>query len=225
MDRSPISEWVHNFVLNRIKKLFWTFLTFLYTEITKYLLIFFLLKKNLSTTHIRLPSPSPFSHPSLSPPPFLPSPSPFFLLPLRCLPSPSPFSPLSLPLSPLFLPPSCFPLTPLHYSLGTTDCHAPVSVYSWRLLVNCFCVIYYSDEGVCFAIQKGLVASRSLIKYFKHNDMEDLERLLLEQQKEDKKVNPIGRDILLVCQKMGKKSFWSQSLVFLAACMKVQVEL
>ena len=53
-------------------------------------------------------------------------------------------------------------------------------------IVNVFC--YFSDEGVCFAIQKGLVASRSQIKYFKHNDMEDLERLLLEQQKEDKKV-------------------------------------
>ena len=46
----------------------------------------------------------------------------------------------------------------------------------------------FSDEGVCFAIQKGLVASRSVIKFFKHNDMEDLERLLVEQKKEDKRV-------------------------------------
>ena len=41
---------------------------------------------------------------------------------------------------------------------------------------------------MCFAIQKGLVASRSVIKFFKHNDMEDLERLLIEQKKEDKRV-------------------------------------
>lgn len=58
------------------------------------------------------------------------------------------------------------------------------------------CIIYmiiilyfYRDEGVCFSIQKGLVASRSRIKWFKHNDMEDLERLLLIQQDEDKKVH------------------------------------
>ena len=41
---------------------------------------------------------------------------------------------------------------------------------------------------MCFSIQKGMQASRSTIKRFKHNDMEDLERLLREQQEEDKKV-------------------------------------
>lgn len=53
-----------------------------------------------------------------------------------------------------------------------------------------FCPIVYicSDEAACFAIQKGLQASRSFIKYFKHNDMEDLERLLKEQELEDQKV-------------------------------------
>ena len=45
-----------------------------------------------------------------------------------------------------------------------------------------------SDDGVCFAIQKGLVASRSKIKYFRHNDMSHLEQLLEEQLKLDKKV-------------------------------------
>ena len=45
-----------------------------------------------------------------------------------------------------------------------------------------------SDEGVCFPIQKGLVASRSKVIYFKHNDMQDLERLIEEQIKLDKKV-------------------------------------
>jgi serine palmitoyltransferase len=45
------------------------------------------------------------------------------------------------------------------------------------------------DEGVHFAIQKGLTASRSRIKFFKHNDVDDLHRLLKEQAIEDKK-NP-----------------------------------
>nr|DBA22457.1 TPA: hypothetical protein GDO54_013484 [Pyxicephalus adspersus] len=49
--------------------------------------------------------------------------------------------------------------------------------------------IVTGDEAACFAIQKGLQASRSSIKYFKHNDMNDLERLLKEQEVEDQK-NP-----------------------------------
>lgn len=47
----------------------------------------------------------------------------------------------------------------------------------------------FRDEAACFSIQKGLQASRSFLKYFKHNDMEDLERLLKEQEVEDQKVS------------------------------------
>lgn len=46
----------------------------------------------------------------------------------------------------------------------------------------------YRDRAACFAIQKGLQASRSNIKLFEHNDMADLERLLKEQEIEDQKV-------------------------------------
>jgi len=49
--------------------------------------------------------------------------------------------------------------------------------------------VIFVDENVNFAIQKGLDASRSKIRFFKHNDMVDLERLLLEQTELDKK-NP-----------------------------------
>ncbi|KAJ6648610.1 Serine palmitoyltransferase 1 [Pseudolycoriella hygida] len=49
--------------------------------------------------------------------------------------------------------------------------------------------IVFVDECVNFAIQKGLDASRSKIVYFKHNDMNDLDRLLAEQQIADIK-NP-----------------------------------
>lgn len=59
---------------------------------------------------------------------------------------------------------------------------------SFVFLVFCPIVCMCSDEAACFAIQKGLQASRSFIKYFKHNDMEDLERLLKEQELEDQKV-------------------------------------
>ena len=37
-------------------------------------------------------------------------------------------------------------------------------------------------------IQKGLISSRSKVYFYKHNDMEDLERLLKEQERRDAKV-------------------------------------
>ncbi|OBZ82580.1 Serine palmitoyltransferase 1 [Choanephora cucurbitarum] len=40
------------------------------------------------------------------------------------------------------------------------------------------------DDGVCFAVQKGVQISRSIIRTFKHNDMEDLERVLKEIDRE-----------------------------------------
>ncbi len=49
-------------------------------------------------------------------------------------------------------------------------------------------VVHCSDDGVNFAIQKGVLASRSNVYYFKHNDMADLERLLREQEKRDQQV-------------------------------------
>ncbi|GBO08691.1 Serine palmitoyltransferase 1, partial [Araneus ventricosus] len=49
--------------------------------------------------------------------------------------------------------------------------------------------VIFCDEGVNFAIQKGLVASRSQIFFFKHNNVDDLERLLKQQDERDK-LNP-----------------------------------
>ncbi|XP_035229031.1 serine palmitoyltransferase 1-like isoform X2 [Stegodyphus dumicola] len=48
--------------------------------------------------------------------------------------------------------------------------------------------VVFVDAGVNFAIQKGLVGSRSEIHFFKHNDPDDLERLLKEQAERDKRV-------------------------------------
>lgn len=49
--------------------------------------------------------------------------------------------------------------------------------------------IIFVDEAVHFAIQKGLTASRSKIKVFKHNDIADLKRILDQQAISDAK-NP-----------------------------------
>ena len=49
--------------------------------------------------------------------------------------------------------------------------------------------VIFCDDGVHFAIQKGLAASRSDIKFFKHNDVEALHELLKEQELADIKVS------------------------------------
>ncbi|XP_045766818.1 serine palmitoyltransferase 1 [Maniola jurtina] len=56
--------------------------------------------------------------------------------------------------------------------------------------------IIFADEKVWFAIQKGIDASRSTVRYFKHNDMKDLERQL-EQAAEKKELNPKRRAFLI----------------------------
>uniref|UniRef100_A0A1L8EBN7 Serine palmitoyltransferase 1 n=1 Tax=Haematobia irritans TaxID=7368 RepID=A0A1L8EBN7_HAEIR len=71
----------------------------------------------------------------------------------------------------------------LVYSYGFSTIASAIPAYSKRGDV------IFVDEAVNFAIQKGLDASRSTIHYFKHNDMEDLERLLKEQNQRDRK-NP-----------------------------------
>lgn len=69
------------------------------------------------------------------------------------------------------------------YSYGFATIASAIPAYSKRG------DIIFCDAGVNFAIQKGILASRSRVEYFKHNDMEDLERILKDQEKADKK-NP-----------------------------------
>ncbi|KAJ1926091.1 serine palmitoyltransferase component [Tieghemiomyces parasiticus] len=65
------------------------------------------------------------------------------------------------------------------YSQGITTTLSVIPCFSKRGdLIIC-------DEGVSFAIQKGIQITRSQIRYFKHNDMADLERVLREVQRED----------------------------------------
>lgn len=80
--------------------------------------------------------------------------------------------------------------TPTISSLHVFIWQRDLLFHSFIVLVLC-CVLgfVFRDEAACFSIQKGLQASRSFLKYFKHNDMEDLERLLKEQELEDQKVS------------------------------------
>nr|XP_002132110.1 serine palmitoyltransferase 1 isoform X1 [Ciona intestinalis] len=67
------------------------------------------------------------------------------------------------------------------YSYGFATIASAIPSYSKRG------DILYVDEACCFAIQKGVQASRSNVVYFKHNDMEDLESKLRHQEMLDKK--------------------------------------
>lgn len=65
------------------------------------------------------------------------------------------------------------------YSFGFSTVASTIPAYSKRG------DIIFADECVHFAIQKGLIASRSTIRFFKHNDPSDLRRLLEEQLKNE----------------------------------------
>uniref|UniRef100_A0A3Q2YZE2 Serine palmitoyltransferase 1 n=2 Tax=Hippocampus comes TaxID=109280 RepID=A0A3Q2YZE2_HIPCM len=73
------------------------------------------------------------------------------------------------------------------YGVGTCGPRGFYGTFGTLALISLYFV--FRDEAACFSIQKGLQASRSFIKYFKHNDMHDLERLLQEQELEDQQ-NP-----------------------------------
>ncbi|PAV87700.1 hypothetical protein WR25_03739 [Diploscapter pachys] len=67
------------------------------------------------------------------------------------------------------------------YSYGFATVSSAIPAYAKRG------DIIFVDKGVNFAIQTGLQASRSRIEWFEHNDMEDLERLLMAQAEKDRK--------------------------------------
>lgn len=52
------------------------------------------------------------------------------------------------------------------------------------------------DKGVNFAIRKGIQISRSAIRWYEHNDMEDLERVLQKVTKEQAK-KPLTRRFII----------------------------
>ncbi|KAK9840652.1 hypothetical protein WJX81_007034 [Elliptochloris bilobata] len=55
------------------------------------------------------------------------------------------------------------------------------------------------DEGVSYPIQNGCHLSRAKVRYFKHNDVADLERVLLEVAAQDRRVRkPLNRRFIVV---------------------------
>ncbi|PZC78679.1 hypothetical protein B5X24_HaOG217239 [Helicoverpa armigera] len=76
------------------------------------------------------------------------------------------------------------------YSYGFSTIASAIPSYSKKK------DIIFADECVWFAIQKGIEASRSTARYYKHNDMDHLEQLLAEAQKK-KELNPRRRAFLI----------------------------
>lgn len=77
------------------------------------------------------------------------------------------------------------------YSYGFSTIASAIPAYAKRK------DIVFADEGVWFAIQKGLDASRSTIRYFKHNNADHLEELLAEASRK-KELNPRRRAFLII---------------------------
>ncbi|EJW77119.1 serine palmitoyltransferase 1, partial [Wuchereria bancrofti] len=84
---------------------------------------------------------------------------------------------------------------PRHF-YGTVDVHLALEKQLADFLgceEACYTIIckkgdvIFVDKGVNFAIQEGLKGSKSRIEWFNHNDINDLERLLMEQAERDRK--------------------------------------
>jgi len=77
------------------------------------------------------------------------------------------------------------------YGLATTTSVIPAFCKAGDLII--------ADDGVNWSLQNGLYLSRSKLKFFKHNDMQDLKARLEEVRKEDKrKKKPLNRRFIVV---------------------------
>lgn len=56
--------------------------------------------------------------------------------------------------------------------------------------------IIVADKGVSFAVRKGIQISRSIVRWYEHNDMEDLERVLAKVTKEQAR-KPLTRRFII----------------------------
>lgn len=64
-------------------------------------------------------------------------------------------------------------------------------------MISAFCKrgdIIVADRAVNFPIRKGIQASRSIVRWFKHNDLDDLERVLSQLAKEER---PLTRRFII----------------------------
>ena len=100
---------------------------------------------------------------------------------------------------------------------GTQDVHMKVEADIAAFLGTQACIIYaqafstissvipafskrgdiiVADKGVNYAIRKGIQISRSHVRWFEHNDMEDLQRVLAKVTKEQAK-KPLTRRFII----------------------------
>ena len=78
------------------------------------------------------------------------------------------------------------------YSFGVATMTSLIPAYAKRGdLIVC-------DAGVNYALQSGVILSRSTVKYFAHNDVEDLERLLRDLSAEDAKKGKLRRKFVVI---------------------------
>ncbi|CAH8572637.1 unnamed protein product [Dicrocoelium dendriticum] len=66
------------------------------------------------------------------------------------------------------------------YSFGASTFSSAIPSYAKRTDV------IFADDGISHAAYQGIVASRSHVRFFRHNDMDHLEELLKAQQEEDR---------------------------------------
>ncbi|GMF69333.1 unnamed protein product [Aspergillus oryzae] len=100
---------------------------------------------------------------------------------------------------------------------GTQDVHMKTEADVASFLGTASCIIYsqafstissvipafskrgdiiVADKGVNFAIRKGIQISRSMVRWYEHNDMEDLERVLAKVTKEQAR-KPLTRRFII----------------------------
>lgn len=100
---------------------------------------------------------------------------------------------------------------------GTQDVHMKTEADVAQYLGTAACIIYsqafstissvipsfskrgdiiVADKGVSFAIRKGIQISRSMVRWYEHNDMEDLERVLAKVTKEQAR-KPLTRRFII----------------------------
>lgn len=65
------------------------------------------------------------------------------------------------------------------YSYGFSTIASAIPAYAKRT------DLIFADEGVSQAVREGLIASRSTVRFFRHNDINHLEELMLAQEAED----------------------------------------
>eukprot|EP00850_Spirogloea_muscicola_P012308 SM000079S22426 [mRNA] locus=s79:158016:161820:+ [translate_table: standard] len=84
------------------------------------------------------------------------------------------------------------------YGLATASSTIPAFCKKGDLII--------ADAGVNFGIVNGLTLSRSTVKYFRHNDMEDLERILKQVRLEDQRKKKVLNRRFIIFEAINQSS-------------------